>query len=182
LRKPSLRLHLREQTAAVHAELDRTIGVLDSSQSYRRSLRNLLAFREPAEGVLDDAVFPDWFGGWRPRRIARVIRADMADLGVDAPGRPGRDLCLVDQARNPSGLLGMLYVLEGASLGAKLIYQRAVCLGLSGTYGARHLAMQADDKDNWRRFLEILEGPGIDADVAVRASSSAFALAQRPLG
>jgi len=180
LPKPSLRFHLRERTAMAHAALDAAVGDFDSRAAYGRYLSSLLAFREPVEVALAATALPAFLRDWRPRPIAADIRADMADLALRAPAPtvPSRDL--LDALRNPSRLLGTLYVLEGASLGARLLCRRAAALGLSGRFGARHLALQAEDKLGWRRFVEILEGHDrIEIEAAVDASNAAFARAQR---
>jgi heme oxygenase len=174
---------LREQTAAAHAELDAAVGDFSSLENYGRYLQSQLMFRERAEASLAHAEFPEWFRGWRPRPIAGAIRQDLADMKIPMP--PPAVSGDTDNPGNPSALLGTLYVLEGSSLGARVLFKRAKDLGLSETFGARHLALQADDKESWRRFLEILEHQGapgeqaIDPHEAVRASVAAFGLARK---
>jgi heme oxygenase len=178
LPKPSLRFHLRERTAAAHAALDEAVGAFDSLKTYRYYLYSLLAFREPTEAALAQTLLPQSLADWRLRPIAAAIRADMADLALRQPAAalPRRDL--LDELRELPRLLGTLYVLEGASLGARLLLRRALALGLSSGFGARHLALQADDRLGWRRFLEILERhEPIEIDAAAEASAAAFARA-----
>ena len=99
--------------------------------------------------------------------------AVMADLGVDATAPTGAIAPLPDA----STLAGVLYVLEGASLGAKLLRRRAAALGLSEAFGARHLAEGGRDR-NWRILLERLEKEEtIDIEAAAGASLGAFSLA-----
>ncbi len=76
--------------------------------------------------------------------------------------------------------LGVLYVTEGASLGAKILVTRARRLGCSDNYGARHLASQAASLASWRRIVDVLETEELD-DCArarmLRSSCGTFNLA-----
>ena len=171
------RFALRDRTAATHAALDRRVGELDTIERYARYLRGMYGFREPIETALAEITLPDWFAGWRPIAVAATILADLADLGDAAGATPPAAL---PQMRDPSSLLGVLYVLEGASLGARLLYGRARELGMSDRYGARHLALQAQSAESWRRFLALLgSAPTFDLDGAVDAALATFAVAHR---
>lgn len=173
----SRRLALRERTAAAHAELDRLVGRLDDMDRYAGYLRGMLIFRGSVEATLPGSLEI----GWQLRALACAIRADLADLGLITPTitvRPALHLHLADR----SSLLGILYVLEGASLGARLLYREAQTLGLSESHGARHLALQAAHADSWRSFLALLErGETFDLDRAADAALATFALAHGAL-
>lgn len=171
LRHTSLRSLLRAETAKIHAALDTAIGPFDSLPSYKNYLKRQFLFRQPLEALLSQRGLPGRFGAWQPKRIARLLADDMEDLGVALPVHPGTS------ARPASGddasLLGMLYVLEGSSLGARLLYKRAIELGLSESQGARHLAPQEDDNIRWQEFLTILE----ETDISEWAQASGAAVA-----
>lgn len=171
-----MRFHLRQHTAEAHARLDAAVGAFDTLEDYGRYLRSLLNFRAPVEAALEGIPLP---GGFHSRGIADAIRADMHDLGIDTDEGAGQPI-LLPQLDNASSQLGALYVLEGSSLGARLLYKRAQALGLSETFGARHLAIQSGDRDSWPRFLALLEKhPQEAADAAARASIATFELALR---
>lgn len=171
------RFQLRERTAAAHAAVDAAIGGFDSIDTYKRYLASLYGFRAPLEAGLE-ADCSAMLGPWRPASIAGALRADMADLGVPIPA-----LCPVDLPVNRDGLLGTLYVLEGASLGARLLLRRAEALGLTPIHGARHLALQAARSGEWRAFLDILEADdNFDIEHAASASLAAFAVAASAFG
>lgn|GEM_PF-519587 len=184
----SIRFHLRERTAEMHARLDSSIGGFETREAYRRYLPGMLAFREAAEDAVMNAEYPTWFGDWRPCRIAPALRADLRDLGMDAPEAPYRRHDLGHALENAAALLGTLYVLEGSALGARLLFGRAKELGLDEKFGARHLALQTQDRESWRNFVNIMERAGqeldkqeLDRDEAGKASLLAFALAERRL-
>jgi heme oxygenase len=120
---------LRAGTAAEHADVERTLDLMDTRLDRRRLadvLSRLHAFWAAAEAGLDgwadrhpaDAATVDW----PRRRRAALFAADLRALDVDGtadrpelPAVPGTDAAL-----------GRLYVLEGATLG--------------GTFIDRHLA------------------------------------------
>ena len=91
-----------------------------------------------------------------------------------APVAPQADLAL-----DGDRLFGALYVLEGSSLGARILFKRAQALGLSAAFGARHLALLSGSIDGWRSFLDRLEGADpFGLELAVTASHATFALAR----
>jgi heme oxygenase len=177
--KFSLRYFLREQTAASHHRVDTAVGDWESLDDYRRYLKSQFAFRHAMEAALADLDAPQDLQPFTRRVFAPLVRQDMIDLGdnltpMPAPARLGIGL------DNRSTLLGMLYVLEGAALGARLLVRRAEALGLNAAHGARHLAAQAGDKLGWPQFVTLLEAEDrIDAEAAVEGADAAFAVAQR---
>jgi heme oxygenase len=171
----SRRWALREHSAANHAAVDAAIGGFDSLDAYKAYLRSIAAFRQPIETMLAGAAWPAAFGAWRPRPTMIAIAADMADLGVSADEGDFGPLAL-----SGDRLFGAVYVLEGSALGARVLLQRALALGLSPTFGARHLALQGGSIDSWRQFLERLEGADpFDIDLALDGSAVAFAIARQ---
>jgi heme oxygenase len=62
--------------------------------------------------------------------------------------------------KNPSKAeaLGWLFVSEGSKLGAAFLIKRAVGLGLSETFGARHLGEPAGGRaEGWKSFTRTLD-------------------------
>jgi heme oxygenase len=176
----SLRFQLREETGALHAKLDATIGDLNSLDGYRLYLSRLFRFRELLETMMSNipvGVSPRW----RVVGVADAIKRDLEDIGSNAPtpAIPGEGI--EQRLRDPAYFLGACYVLEGSSLGARLIYQRAKALGLTGDHGARHLSLQINDRDRWPRFLAILESHEGDAEATMCGAIDMFEAALRAL-
>lgn len=164
---------MRERTAEAHSHVDQAIGALDTMESYRSYLASLYCFRKCIEDRLTESTLPSGLGAWRPRLISDAIAQDLDDLGVPRPGVPGFPFPLEGDA-----LFGTLYVLEGSSLGARVLFKRAQALGLSADFGARHLALQSDDVEGWRGFLSVLEAvEPFNISNAVTASNATFATA-----
>ena len=73
-------------------------------------------------------------------------------------------------------LLGTLYVLEGSTLGARLLVRRAAALGLDETNGAEHLKKQSSDLGNWNAFAALLDSAeDVDDEMMARAAMATFA-------
>ena len=117
---------------------------------------------------------PNGMDGWRFLPVSHLLRDDLSDLGEPGPHAHDPYPYDLDEAR----LLGVLYVLEGSSLGAQLLVKQAALLGLSEHNGARHLASQTSDPKRWPAFVKILESNGAAStgDVA-RGAVDAFAAA-----
>ena len=172
----SLRRRLQSETAEVHRQLDRLAverGWFDDRSGYGTWLRGMYAFHGIVHQALS-CVAADA----KPAadRVARLA-ADMADLGISLPARaPAGPLGVHDDA----GALGVLYVTEGARLGASLLLKRAGRLGFCGARGARFLTAEAGGLVDWHAALKALDEAVLDeAGIAraVAASTRTFALA-----
>lgn len=171
----TLRTHLRNATGQIHAQLDALVGEFSDLARYKIYLKGLYAFRAPIEWDISSADLPASYGDWRPRMIGLELRQDLEDLLVEA-GRPERLAPVM--ARSESWWAGTLYVLEGSSIGARLLHRRAHALGLSDKHGARHLAAQTGRRDTWPTFLGLIESStAIDPNIAGEAAQHAFSLA-----
>lgn len=158
------RFELRDRTVDVHAALDATIGSLDDLDAYRRYLLGLHAFRIPVERALEG--FPG-----KPLQLAKLIEADLADVGLSASTAAG-----FPKPEDASRRAGIDYVLAGSALGARLLRRQAQALGLE----PRHLAAQTRDPGEWQAFCARLEAlEPFDPDAAADGALATFAFAQR---
>jgi heme oxygenase len=173
MRASSRRFALRNATSEIHERLDRAVGDFQGLPGYAAYLRGLIGFRGPMEAGLAAVAWPSHWA-WRPTLIGADLAADAADLRLP----PRLEQSPPDLPQGPSALIGMLYVLEGAILGSRLLCKRAERLGLDARFGARHLAAMAGSGENWRGFLAHLDSsPDYDPEAAARSASSAFAFA-----
>ena len=130
-----------------------------------------------ANPVLDE-LLPDLAG----RRRFDLIEQDLADLGVDAPSPE----CAPAFARGVDAdlptALGWLYVAEGSNLGAAFLLKAAEKLGLSETFGARHLGAAPEGRGlHWKTFTAALDGvklTGPEEERVVVGAHAAFARVQ----
>lgn len=166
----SFRFLLRDRTRPAHERLDRLVGPIDSAARYAAFLRASYAHRGAVEAYLARAAWPSAFGAWRPVELLPLMRQDLADLGLAPP-----DIRPLDLSKDISSRIGVAYVQEGSSLGARLIVKMAGRLGFDGAHGARHLAAQAGGLSNWQSFVGIIDGlSGVDQAVAIDAAAAAF--------
>lgn len=166
----SLRHILRAGTSALHHQLDAAVGEFNSRSSYVAYVQKTHRFRSAIETELgnDNRI------EWNVDPVADLAADDLDDLGV--PALPNAGFPKSDWTG--ASRLGALYVLEGSSLGARLLLRRAEAMGLSAGYGARHLAHQAADHQRWLTFLNELEKVPVELqDHALSAAKSVFAFA-----
>ena len=105
-------------------------------------------------------------------QLLPLLRQDLGDLGLQPPAIDESSLQVSDRET----LLGTLYVTEGSSLGARILYRRAQELGLTGEFGARHLSAQSESLTRWRQLVKLLdEAPELDLERLVEASETVFA-------
>lgn len=164
------RLGLKTSTAEAHQALDRMIGSFDTPVAYARYLDGMARFRLPVEAWLAAQPLPSGFEDWQPGLYGEELLGDLDDLDLAIPTDlppvtlPGGD-----------GLIGLLYVLEGSALGARLLAKRAEALGFTDDRGARHLFAQARNFSNWRAFSAHMENVcGYDETAAAAWADTAF--------
>ena len=160
----TLRAALRAHTSNVHKRLDDLVGDLSSAESYRTFIARTYAFRCAVEPTVQ--ALPNWV----PLILAPALREDVSDLRCGDVHVPA-----LQPASTRSANLGRLYVLEGSSVGARVLYSAAQKLGFTNTHGARHLALQANDIARWKQFVVLLETiEEVDRDEALFGARQLF--------
>lgn len=155
------RARLKAATESLHSRLDAHVdeaGFLKTMDGYRDYLLRTFHARVAVEAALDRSGAERLYPAWPARRIGDALRRDLADLELAAEAGPAPSR----ETMGTGAMLGALYVLEGASIGARVIARRAAALGVGPGHGARHLHAQADDAQAFRSFLEVLEGVELD--------------------
>lgn len=171
MRQSGSRFVLRELTRSDHERLDGLVGEFNDTAAYLRYLGGMAAFRGSIERSLAAADYPESFDDWRPGLIFAELAQDLNDLGAQPPHQDVPFGLPADR----EGLLGVLYVLEGSALGARLLIRRAAALGFSADHGARHLTAQTSRPESWTRFVSLLDGlPAASIDRAAEAARMTF--------
>ncbi len=164
------RTALKEATVEAHAALDALVGNFRTLDDYKRYLSGIAAFRLPVEAWLAQANMPQDLDGYQPHMVQQELEADLSDL--EAPIPFGKPAFVPPEGE---GLVGLLYVLEGSALGARLLAKRAEAIGLSAEFGARHLFSQARNFSSWRTLSERMENVRVyDDQAAARWANTAF--------
>ena len=170
----SLRGRLRDRTADAHAALDVLLsdgfGDLDGYRAYVRGMHAFVRAATPAfeagARALPDWTLPDW-GPLLDRDLAAL---GIVPLHVDAAPVAGE-----------AAAVGMLYVMEGSALGARVLVWCAQALGVTAQSGGAFLHGHADAPGRWRAFVRRLDngwrGTGDDVQ-ACDGALAAFALAR----
>lgn len=164
---------LNQITHAPHARLDGLVKAhapFDNRDSFARFVLAQYAFQAQLTALYTDpaliALFPDL-----PERCRAVqAKADLRDLGLSAPAVS--PLPTMSQAL----ALGWLFVSEGSKLGAAFLIKRAEAMGLSDTFGARHLGEPAGGRaEGWKRFVHTLNTLELDSEAEAELDQGALA-------
>jgi len=175
---------VREATRDMHEALERRLDILSRMETLEG--RKVLAERFHAlhagvEAAIASTLqqLPDL--NFEDRRRTALLAADLQALGV-APAPPAS----IKRAESTAEALGLLYVLEGSSLGGKVIRKQAMARGLDMD-GLSFLSPYGEQTGQyWRAFLDVLdrECPEHDlssGEAAVRGAKAGFAHAQMVL-
>lgn len=182
---PSSTLHddLRQATASRHRKLDAALGAagyFDDRASYCRFLERAWQFQSAMELALERAGAPVFIPDWARRRRAPLLERDLAALEVQLPSTAISHPTLL-VARDEAAVLGSAYVLEGATLGGKVLLSRIAPMGFHATHGGAYLNGYGPAHGAlWRAFLERLaarDAAGISRSTAMAAACEVFDLA-----
>ena len=168
------RFALKRATDKSHARVEGIVqgaGMFATREGYRRYLDATFTMRAAYERLLDRSGAAGVWADWPGRKIAGLVAMDIADLGGAPP--PVED---ISKPLSAAEMVGVLYVLEGSSLGARVLVKAAAEMGLSSEFGARHLFRQAGDRDAWRSFVAMMAAaPDAPSHDAANATFNAFA-------
>jgi heme oxygenase len=144
----SARAALRAGTADAHERVDGLFSRLDLArpEHYRLFLLAQAAAHLPIEAALDAAGAGALLDDWPSRRRARLLIADLEDMGLAPPPPLTPPPFLTD-----AGKFGAIYVLEGSRLGGSLLRK-----GLPPTAPTRFLAAP-QVPGAWRKLLAKLD-------------------------
>ncbi len=173
------RFALKRATDEAHTRVEEIVqgaGMFASREGFKRYLAATFEMRARYERLLDRDGAEQVWARWPSRRIAGLVAQDIADLGGVAEAREAN----LQQALSPAELIGVLYVLEGSSLGARVLVKSVADIGLTARFGARHLFRQAGDRGAWRSFLAMMAAaPDAPCEATANATLEAFAAAYR---
>lgn len=151
---------LKERTHAAHECLDQRIMAAEPFASRSRYGRFLLvqhAFHRDIDALYDSAALDRLLPDLRGRRRLPAIGKDLADLGLLSPASTTAPVFVPSAEPDIAIAFGWLYVAEGSNLGAAFLLKEAANLGLSESFGARHLAGAPEGRGlHWRTFTQAL--------------------------
>lgn len=162
--RPALRSQrLNQITNEPHTKLDALVKAhapFETQANFARFVVAQYLFQSELVSLYNDAELTAIVADLPARCRAEAAKADLADLDTEVPAP------VAGSVSNPSKAeaLGWLFVSEGSKLGAAFLIKRAVGLGLSETFGARHLGEPAGGRaEGWKRFVKTLDSLAFSA-------------------
>lgn len=182
IENPSRALRLKMLTRETHEILDNSIMAAASFQSvdgYAAFAAIQYLFHREIDALYSDNALLAALPGLAERRSSPLIAADLADLGKALPDADGKPQFSEDQEADLPTALGWLYVAEGSNMGAALLRKEAAKLGLSDSFGARHLAPAPEGPAaHWRQFTASLDAVNLSPEEDERVVAGAQAAFQ----
>ena len=185
---PPVLQDLRAGTAELHIALEKRLPFFSDTldtQAFVRLMQAYYGFYLPLENALlrSDAIPADF--DLTPRLKAPTLRTDLHALGVSAEALQNLPQCeqlpVIDSS---AACLGVLYVLEGATLGGQILRREiSTRLGLEADNGAAFLDIYgAATGRRWRDFIEYLGSRPMSAAeraAVVTAAQTTFSCFER---
>lgn len=150
---------IREATARSHAALDAEVtraGLFDSVAGYGEFLRGLHGFHSELDRSAGTRLRRD-LTEWSIAPRLAWLASDLAALGLAPAGRPAAPVTTAPLPDTDAACAGTLYVLLGASLGARILVRRVSALPLDLEDGGMHYLSRLASDDQWPRFMAHLE-------------------------
>jgi heme oxygenase len=141
------------------------LASFETVEGYRRWIKGMYGFYGSMERALHGLAAPRLFESRHfEARLARLA-LDIDDLCLERPFLPGTPvLSLTDFVDE----LGVLYVTEGAALGARVLVDQVASLGFTGNFGARHLTAEARSHPAWTTVCGHLKTVRFDDEATSR--------------
>jgi len=185
---PPVLQDLRAGTAELHIALEKRLPFFSDTldtHAFVRLMQAYYGFYLPLENALQNShsIPPDF--DLKPRLKAQTLHTDLRALGVSAESLASLPQC--DQlplATTSAACLGVLYVLEGATLGGQILRREIYArLGLAAKNGAAFLDIYgAATGRRWRDFIEYLSTRPMSVDeraAVVTAAQNTFSCFER---
>jgi heme oxygenase (biliverdin-IX-beta and delta-forming) len=201
----TLHSRLKIETADEHTRLEQDVSRMrffDSLPGYLDYLHRFGAFQAAMEAALEAQGVQTVIRDWDQRRRAHLAHEDLRALGehdalvsanspegAQGAGRKYALLCLPqhDPAKDgdPARVLGMAYVIEGATLGGAVLLKGLAQLGITADRGGSFLASYGPARGRmWQSFMATLaewDQRGIAHERVLQSARDAFGTARRYL-
>lgn len=172
---------LKSETKTAHTDLEGrmipSIKSIQTHEDYRRLLEMMYGFYQPLEEKIDAYINDESMPGYQDRRKASLLVEDIAALNNNVAARPEKLCANLPEITSYAHALGAMYVLEGSTLGGKIIagmVQKRVeevdhALHFFNGYGEKAM-------DMWMAFKEQLnkDMPGGAQEEVVQAANDTF--------
>lgn len=152
VRKPALFARLREATSAHHQRLEKVMSLdrFADRERYVRLLQRMWAFYSPTERNLAGLPWGEAGIDFADRLKTGWLEQDLNVLRAQLPDGRAED---VPKPESLAEGIGCLYVLEGATLGGRIISQHLAKFGITPVTGGAFYDSYGDSVgDRWASF------------------------------
>jgi heme oxygenase len=176
-----MREQLRLSTRSAHERLEAVVDFdrrLTSLAAYRSFLESFFRFLQPVEAQLADLDLSKIGIDYAPRRKLGCVEADLKDLGHTQESLDAlAPFTLASRLSEPLDAFGVLYVLEGSSLGRRMMLGKlAPKLNIGPHWAGRFFYGYGENTSiMWRNFMDALNKAGEAPGAASRIETSASA-------
>ncbi|MBA6421554.1 biliverdin-producing heme oxygenase [Pseudomonas sp. 5Ae-yellow] len=176
--------YLKEQTTSTHESLDRRIMALapfSNRERFACFLRMQLRLHYATAPLYQNPALQAMLPGLAERNRLDAVQLDCADFNLSEQQQEEDRLAGTSiKPTNTQEAIGWLYTHEGSTLGAAFLLKYAKDqLGLSESFGARHLAGHTEGRGlHWRQFKQALDNLDLTPEArteAVEGARAAFA-------
>lgn len=160
--------YLKEGTKAIHDQLDQRVMKLKpfyDNAHYQGFLRMQLRLHTAGEPIYQNEQIKTLIPGVEQRSRLEEVLQDCRDLEIPVKlQQHDQQTANIFKVTDPYAGLGWLYTIEGSSLGAAMLLKHVKnSLGLSETFGARHMAAHSDGRaTHWREFKAKIDSLTLD--------------------
>ena len=177
---PAILSRLRLETRGEHDAVERVLDLIGTSltrDAYRQRLAQFYGFYGPLEAALHTRCAATLQLATLSPRLYKtaLLQQDLFHLGVTTGGLP---LCReLPPIQTPAEVLGCLYVMEGATLGGRLITQHVqATLGIMPTTGGRFFEGYGHHTgQTWQAMRQVLLRYAVDTPTENAIVASAIA-------
>ncbi|MBD9439819.1 biliverdin-producing heme oxygenase [Pseudomonas sp. PDM04] len=176
---PPVLQDLRAGTAELHIALEKRLPYFSDTldtPAFNRLMQAYYGFYLPLETALQDSDSMPVDFNLKTRLKVPALRGDLQALGLSAQSLERLPTCRqLPVTDSSAACLGVLYVLEGATLGGQILRREiAARLGLGAENGAAFLDIYgAATGRRWREFIEYLGNRPMSADERVAVVTAA---------
>lgn len=182
---PNVLARLRLETRREHEAVEHVLNLMGSltESTYRQRLIKFYGFYNPLEAALTDRCTPEHSNhdaGQLALHLPRLhkselLRQDLQQLGVSTAGLA--QCTALPPIQATAQVLGCLYVLEGATLGGRMITQHVqATLGITPTTGGSFFDGYAGDTAKmWNAMRQTLLSGAVDVQAENAMVASAIA-------
>lgn len=169
-----LTIALRDQTRTTHEKLDyylTNLGLFNNITLYKKFLTLQYYIHQEATQLYTNPSLSKIIPDLPDRNRFEKVKEDLQDLQLALPTPLPSNLAI----DNNSKAIGFLYVVEGSKLGANTLLKRVEKIGLSETYGARHMGPDKEGRGtSWKKFQTSINHAKLDIHDAIESAKATF--------